>query len=827
MACKRNTIELYSSLQTRRTVCTMGTRRKSGKSGGGIRKKRGGAKRQRLASVVEAQHARDEKLARKIASMQRTGAGNAQIADISAEVEGGRFREGRGNAREARVERRLGYVRGAYRELMKGLGDELGSIAQGAGPALGSGSGEVVRKRPRNPNTEHEEDGENTVADATASAADANQEPALTASRAPSALEIDSAEQHVSAAIRENAHFDSSLSAEKVVVNPPESVGTFPGIGKVSVLLPAEKNSAFVAALKNSTLPTSVGELGLQPSMLSRWRSAGFSEQLSPLGGAFVAGVRNFQDVLLCRALPPIEEDTIRRLYVAHALSNALRARTRLQRHDAIIRKDPSQDGNFKDQSFNRARVLFLVPMRNVAYDVVRTIMSLAVGTDEGETGVAQVANSERFEEEFAPGPDDDDAMEEREENAGADGDDDGDDLESAQTSEGHMYPPGKSRKKPAEWSHVFRGNVDDDFKIGLSMTKKTIKLYSDFYDSDIIIASPLGLRRTLAAKASGRDGRKSRPDGNDDNEWKTGLGAETRKPREDNTDEGFLSSIEICVIDGAHVFSMQNWDTLCSAVRTLNRMPANTRETDFSRVRDWALDGLMAKFRQTVVLSHHKKAEVLSLVRGLGNHSGRIHIVEAAPTVGSMKNVVVSMRQRFFRVEDVETPADVPEKRFQYFCNNMIPLIRALVDSQTLIIVPSYFDFVRVRNKFISLQEDDLTFRFASMCEYSKASDVSRARTRFYNGNLSVVVMTERFHFFWRHWIRGANTIVWYGIPENAHFYSEILNMTAEAAESGRPVQAIALYDEYDAFALERIAGRSRCKRMIAATAKTQYLFV
>lgn len=57
------------------------------------------------------------------------------------------------------------------------------------------------------------------------------------------------------------------------------------------------------------------------------------------------------------------------------------------------------------------------------------------------------------------------------------------------------------------------------------------MRLYAPFYSSDIIIASPLGMR--------------------------TVIGAEGEKKR----DFDFLSSIEILIIDQADIYLMQNWE--------------------------------------------------------------------------------------------------------------------------------------------------------------------------------------------------------------------------------------------------------------------------
>lgn len=66
---------------------------------------------------------------------------------------------------------------------------------------------------------------------------------------------------------------------------------------------------------------------------------------------------------------------------------------------------------------------------------------------------------------------------------------------------------------------------------LGVSILKRSMRLYSPFYSSDIIISSPLGLR--------------------------TLLGVEGDSQR----DFDFLSSIELLVLDQTDVFLMQNWE--------------------------------------------------------------------------------------------------------------------------------------------------------------------------------------------------------------------------------------------------------------------------
>ena len=52
-----------------------------------------------------------------------------------------------------------------------------------------------------------------------------------------------------------------------------------------------------------------------------------------------------------------------------------------------------------------------------------------------------------------------------------------------------------------ASFNTMFAGNIDDCFRLGVSVKRNSITLYAKFYSADMIIASPLGLRTIIGAK--------------------------------------------------------------------------------------------------------------------------------------------------------------------------------------------------------------------------------------------------------------------------------------------------------------------------------------
>ncbi|KAH8556050.1 hypothetical protein BGW37DRAFT_479631 [Umbelopsis sp. PMI_123] len=474
---------------------------------------------------------------------------------------------------------------------------------------------------------------------------------------------------------------------------------------------------------------------------------------MTPLQMSLFHSFSQYRDVAYCnRDIDNAKE--IRRAYALHALNHVLKTRDRVLKNNERISKAQKANRDIeemRDQGFTRPKVVILLPFRNTAVDVVTALIELS--------GSEQQEHKKRFYDEFS-------LLEE----------------EAEKTD------------KPMDYQETFKGNIDDHFRLGIKFTRKTMKLYSDFYSADIIIASPLGLR--------------------------TVIGAEGDKKR----DFDFLSSVEIIIMDQTQQFLMQNWDHIDHIFEHTNLIPKDAHGCDFSRVKNWYLDGRSKYLRQTLVFSDFLTPEINAMFnKHMKNVGGKLKIKQSYE--GSMIDVIAQVQQTFIRLE-AQSLATADDLRFKYFIEKTLPTLQrsAITQSHTLIFVPSYFDFVRLRNYL-----EDNKYSYAHICEYTPTPQVSKARSDFFHGRASFVLYTERFHFFRRYNIRGAYHVIFYGLPEHPQYYTEIVNFLALKADASSAEEATfscsALFSRYDLLKLERIVGTDRARKM-CSSGKNLFVF-
>jgi len=492
-----------------------------------------------------------------------------------------------------------------------------------------------------------------------------------------------------------------------------------------------------------------VAQFGIKTKLLTRWNELhGNSAASSPLQAKLMALFTSYSDVLVARSSTLADRKVFTKAYLLHVLNHVFKSRDRELKHTAKKNMARNSGETYEipaDQGFTRPRVLVLLPFRSSCWDTATAMIEMLPGTVRSRVESATKLKLQYFVD---------------------------------------AVPPQLRTPRPREFEEIFHGNTDDCFALGVAFTRSSVRLFTTYAKSDIIFASPLGLRLL-----TGDIGDKRR-------------------------DTDFLTSIELLVIDQADVMIMQNFEHVDTCVRSLNLLPRNANDTDFSRVRQWFLEGKAKYYRQSIIFTQALMPEINALFnRQCFNTLGKIRAVRLDDP--SISRVALKVRQVFQRV-DCNSVSELADARLKYFQDEVLPHLTGTIQSRTLVYVASYFDFIRLRNMFLSEQ-----LSFVSICEYSDKVEQSKSRSLFATGRCEMMLYTERFHYYHRYTIRGAQNVVFYGLPTFGQFYSEIINALSGASAA----TVLALYSKFEHLQLERIIGDKRAEKLISAS-KTTHLF-
>ncbi|KAJ9457442.1 U3 small nucleolar RNA-associated protein 25 [Diplonema papillatum] len=577
------------------------------------------------------------------------------------------------------------------------------------------------------------------------------------------------------------AHFEKGAAAEgggaarpakkqKTAAALPSSQGGWPDLAPHATFaaradaadLQALQARATAGAVPGNFLAASCLAPGPEPAAAA----AALPEKQRCFGRAYLASLESYADVLFplrtWENAPAVVD-----AHLLHALAHLLRNTHTVSAHNRMIKKkklDASEadDDTFRDQGYQRPTVLVLLPYRNVCLQYVESLVRI--------TGCSDVTNWERFVEDF---------------------------------SEFEQEKDPKFHRRTQDYKQQFSGNINDKFCFGVAVNfdkkqkpgaaaaageaplpraVKQVQIFSSFAKSDIIFASPLGLSTVLA---------KNKKQGND-----------------------FLASIEVLYLDQLEVMALQNFHWVEESVAAVNQLPMDIQTcADIYRIKQRLLDGEGAVVRQTIAVSRANAAEFNALMtNGCKNRSGLLKLGRSFN--GELTRVVNEARHLFHRL-DVSSVAKSPDERFEYFEKRIFSRLISGMNSNigtmsTIVFIPSYFDYTRVRNFFESVDRDS----FCELCEYTPVKEMHHAIKEFTSKKRSFLLMTERFYFFRRFFISGVKSIIFYQLPQCPWFYHELVNnITDEITPS-----VLTLYSRLDMHQLVRVLGTERAKRVLTS---------
>ena len=304
--------------------------------------------------------------------------------------------------------------------------------------------------------------------------------------------------------------------------------------------------------------------------------------------------------------------------------------------------------------------------------------------------------------------------------------------------------------------------SMDDCFRLGIQICffENKMKLYTPFDESDIIIASPLGLK---LAKPSDND-----------------------KSFKNSKVYDFLSSIEIFLMDFSEVFIYQNLEHLNEILSFLNKQPKNNQNiVDINRIKENYANNYGEYLRQNIIISQFKCIDIDVAINDIckningkilleGPYENQINLIknEFAEKYNMLNSSNYEIRYEFKILRDFKGEEDFQEK-FNYFTKNLWQNLYESFEKHTIIFVSSTFDYMILKS-FFKKKSKSVCF----ISEDTDKRDWQRNRLFFEQGKYKFLLYDERAHVYKKINLKFAKNIFFYSLPEDPKIFNEMIHL-------------------------------------------------
>uniref|UniRef100_A0A1I8JCQ3 PCIF1_WW domain-containing protein n=1 Tax=Macrostomum lignano TaxID=282301 RepID=A0A1I8JCQ3_9PLAT len=234
-------------------------------------------------------------------------------------------------------------------------------------------------------------------------------------------------------------------------------------------------------------------------------------------------------------------------------------------------------------------------------------------------------------------------------------------------------------------------------------------------------------------------------------------------------------------------------------------------------------LEGRASLYRQTVCLSGVRFPELSGLFGGhMRNWRGKLALRpyyaglygEAGLLGGPLASVGAGpLAVRFVQFAS-SGPAEASTARLAAFRRRLLPWLR---EGQRLIRVlvyaPSYLDWADLRAE---LRKESLDF--CAISEYTPANKAASYQGLFREGQVRILLYSERYHFYHRQRLRGIHNLLFYGPPTHPAFFEELCRLALADAAPAAPACAILVDSATDWHSVAPLCGPRRAGELARA---------